>query len=113
MQVLADELENTSNIRVNSLNPGDAFDYNSANADVIGWIAARVSGQTLDAYLTDMDATAILPDADDAIDALMDAFLLERAFRELRWEMAIRREWSSVPLMGLRRMLGLSPIAVG
>jgi CubicO group peptidase (beta-lactamase class C family) len=35
------------------LEPGEAFDYNSANADVIGWIAARVSGQTLDAYLTD------------------------------------------------------------
>lgn len=31
--------------------PGDAFDYNSANADVLGWITARASGNALDDYL--------------------------------------------------------------
>lgn len=35
------------------LEPGAAFDYNSANADVLGWISARVSGQTLDEFLGD------------------------------------------------------------
>jgi CubicO group peptidase (beta-lactamase class C family) len=33
------------------LQPGQAFDYNSANADVLGWISARVSGQPLDDFL--------------------------------------------------------------
>jgi hypothetical protein len=35
------------------LQPGNAFDYNSANADVIGWITARVSGQPLNRYIAD------------------------------------------------------------
>lgn len=30
-----------------ALQPGEAFQYNSANADVIGWLIARVSGQPL------------------------------------------------------------------
>ena len=51
------------------LEPGDAFDYNSANADVIGWLSARISGQSLDRYLaetiwsklgTEHDATIVV-----------------------------------------------------
>ena len=34
------------------LEPGEAFDYNSANADVLGWVTARASGMPLDDYLT-------------------------------------------------------------
>jgi len=30
-----------------TLQPGDAFDYNSSNADVLGWLIARISGQNL------------------------------------------------------------------
>lgn len=33
------------------LKPGDAFDYNSANADVLGWLVARVSGMPLRDYI--------------------------------------------------------------
>jgi CubicO group peptidase (beta-lactamase class C family) len=33
------------------LKPGEAFDYNSANADVAGWLIARVSGQTWDHFV--------------------------------------------------------------
>ncbi|MEP5766035.1 MAG: serine hydrolase [Halieaceae bacterium] len=33
------------------LEPGSAFDYNSANADLLGWIVARVSGMSLQDYL--------------------------------------------------------------
>ncbi len=33
------------------LSPGEAFDYNSANADALGWMAARVSGKPLDDFL--------------------------------------------------------------
>lgn len=34
-----------------SLQPGEAFDYNSANADVLGWLVARLSGLPLHEYL--------------------------------------------------------------
>lgn len=34
-----------------SLQPGEAFDYNSANADVIGWLVARVSGMPLHDFI--------------------------------------------------------------
>ena len=71
-----------------------------------------VSDALVDAYMAEMEESSILPDSDEAVDALMDAFLLERALRELTWEMSIRREWSSVPLVGLRRMLGASPVFV-
>jgi CubicO group peptidase (beta-lactamase class C family) len=33
------------------LQPGQVFDYNSANADALGWIAARASGQVLDDFI--------------------------------------------------------------
>ncbi|MEM1154238.1 MAG: serine hydrolase [Pseudomonadota bacterium] len=31
--------------------PGEFFNYNSSNADVLGWLIARVSGEPLEAYL--------------------------------------------------------------
>lgn len=34
-----------------SLEPGEAFDYNSANADVAGWLVARVSGMPLQDFI--------------------------------------------------------------
>jgi CubicO group peptidase (beta-lactamase class C family) len=33
--------------------PGDNFDYNSANADVLGWLIARLSGQSFQDYIED------------------------------------------------------------
>ncbi|NND82902.1 MAG: serine hydrolase [Gammaproteobacteria bacterium] len=33
------------------LEPGDAFDYNSSNADLLGWLIARISGLSLQDYL--------------------------------------------------------------
>jgi CubicO group peptidase (beta-lactamase class C family) len=34
-----------------TINPGESFDYNSSNADVLGWLIARISGQSLQEYL--------------------------------------------------------------
>ncbi len=34
-----------------ALMPGEAFDYNSSNADVLGWLIARISGQSLQDYV--------------------------------------------------------------
>lgn len=31
--------------------PGDVFDYNSANADVLGWLIARISGMPFDRFI--------------------------------------------------------------
>lgn len=33
------------------LKPGQAFDYNSSNADLLGWLVARISGQPLQDFL--------------------------------------------------------------
>ena len=33
------------------LQPGDVFDYNSSNADVLGWLIARISGQSLQDFI--------------------------------------------------------------
>ncbi|NNC99768.1 MAG: serine hydrolase [Gammaproteobacteria bacterium] len=33
------------------LKPGDAFDYNSSNADLLGWLIARISGQSLQHFI--------------------------------------------------------------
>ncbi|MEP1594893.1 MAG: serine hydrolase, partial [Halieaceae bacterium] len=34
-----------------ALEPGAAFDYNSSNADVLGWLIARISGEPLQDFL--------------------------------------------------------------
>ena len=34
-----------------ALLPGEAFDYNSSNADVLGWLIARISGQSFQAFV--------------------------------------------------------------
>lgn len=35
-----------------TLMPGDAFDYNSTNADVLGWLITRISGMPLDEFIS-------------------------------------------------------------
>jgi len=34
-----------------ALKPGEAFDYNSSNADLLGWLIARISGEPLQDYI--------------------------------------------------------------
>ncbi|MCP4257872.1 MAG: serine hydrolase [Planctomycetes bacterium] len=34
-----------------SLKPGEAFDYNSANTDLLGWLIARISGMTYEDFV--------------------------------------------------------------
>jgi CubicO group peptidase (beta-lactamase class C family) len=34
-----------------ALEPGEAFDYNSSNADLLGWLIARISGEPLQDYI--------------------------------------------------------------
>jgi CubicO group peptidase (beta-lactamase class C family) len=37
--------------RDKKLMPGDAFDYNSTNADVLGWLITRISGMTVQDFI--------------------------------------------------------------
>jgi maltose alpha-D-glucosyltransferase/alpha-amylase len=85
------------------------------DADAQIWAAhwAEVVGDAfMDAYMAEMEEASILPDDVDAIDALLDAFLLERALREIQWELTIHRGWASVPLSGIRRQLAMEPVFV-
>ena len=84
---------------------GDARVWAAHWADVVG-------DAFVDAYLAAMEETSILPDGAEAVDAMLDAFLLERVLRELQWELTIQRGWVSVPLSGARRLLDLSPTFV-
>ena len=59
----------------------------------------------LRAYLQAADGAAFLPASRDDLDALLDAFQLEKAVYELRYEVANRPDWVPIPLQGVRQLL--------
>jgi maltose alpha-D-glucosyltransferase/alpha-amylase len=63
----------------------------------------------VESYLTELEDSPLLPDSADAVNSLLEAFMLARSLRELHWELATRPELVRVPLAGLRRMLGQTP----
>ena len=81
-------------------------------ADDQRWAAwwSRVVGLALvESYLAELEDSPLLPDSVEAIDDLLDAFVMSRALRELHWELLTRPDLVRVPLAGLRRMLGYDP----
>ena len=56
-------------------------------------------------YLEAADGASFLPASRDDLDILLDAFLLEKAVYELRYEVANRPEWVPIPLQGVRQLL--------
>ena len=58
----------------------------------------------LDGYLPDAAEGGVLPRDDEAIDAVLAAFELEKAVYELGYEQAHRPQWESIPLAALRRL---------
>jgi maltose alpha-D-glucosyltransferase/alpha-amylase len=60
-------------------------------------------------YLEAMVDSPLIPDDRGSIDALLNAYAMSRALRELQWETMVRPGWSAVPLAGVRRMLGFRP----
>jgi maltose alpha-D-glucosyltransferase/alpha-amylase len=98
-----------------------SFDYVAATAvlelDSVDpswatWWARAVASTFVDTYLAAMEDSPLVAHDADAIDALLNAYAMSRALRELEWELVSGRGWAAVPLAGVRRMLGLSPAII-
>jgi maltose alpha-D-glucosyltransferase/alpha-amylase len=88
-----------------------AMDGDGDTAAAAVW-ARSVAGGFVDAYLEEMDGSTLLPDSDEAIDALLGAFAVARSLRELHWELTTRRDWVPIPLAGIRRLLSRDPVFI-
>jgi maltose alpha-D-glucosyltransferase/alpha-amylase len=66
------------------------------------WVAAVF----LKAYLQGASGGSFLPQARDELEVLLDIYLLEKAFYELKYELNNRPDWVRVPLRGLLELLG-------
>jgi maltose alpha-D-glucosyltransferase / alpha-amylase len=95
-----------------------SFDYvamttmlGSSDADPAwaAWWSRTVSSEFVGSYLAATVDSPLVPNDVDAIDALLNAYAVSRALRELHWELSVRPGWTAVPLAGVRRMLGMHP----
>ena len=57
------------------------------------------------AYLADFSGSPALPTEPEAIDLLLDAFMLNKALREVHWELLNRPDWLGVALGGTLHLL--------
>ena len=73
------------------------------------WWARAVALRFVHSYLAAMEDSPALPDEPEAVDALLQAFAITRALRELHWELETRPDWVAIPLAGIRRLLGHEP----
>ena len=64
-----------------------------------------VSGAFLSAYLEGMAGTGLLPSDETSAAALLDAFMFEKAARELTWEIHNRPTWARIPARGILESL--------
>jgi maltose alpha-D-glucosyltransferase/alpha-amylase len=65
------------------------------------WIASAY----LQSYLQTADDAPFIPDNCEDTEALLDAFLLEKAVYEIGYELNNRPAWISIPLQGIRQIL--------
>jgi maltose alpha-D-glucosyltransferase/alpha-amylase len=63
-----------------------------------------VSAAFLHAYLAYADPASVLPPTRDQCQALLDAYLLEKAVYELSYELNNRPDWVRIPLQGIRHL---------
>ena len=76
----------------------------AASQDVgVAW-EARNRRAFLEGYLPRASDAGILPGDEASVEALLDAFELEKAAYELGYEKAYRPEWEAIPLQALRRL---------
>jgi maltose alpha-D-glucosyltransferase / alpha-amylase len=66
---------------------------------------AYTSAAFLNGYLDVMGASAVLPQDQDELAKLLDAYLLEKAVYELGYELGNRPTWAAIPLHGLLQIL--------
>ncbi len=64
-----------------------------------------VSAEFLHAYDETMAGSRLIPSAPSAVRALLDLYLLEKAFYELVYELNSRPDWVKIPLMGIASLL--------
>jgi maltose alpha-D-glucosyltransferase/alpha-amylase len=65
------------------------------------WVAAVF----LKAYLQAASGASFLPQARDELEVLLDIYLLEKAFYELKYELNNRPDWVRIPLRGILELL--------
>lgn len=70
-----------------------------------GYWSHWVSALFLKGYFEGSGVSALLPQNDADIRALLDAFLMERALEETARELSERPEWARIPVRMLLRML--------
>jgi maltose alpha-D-glucosyltransferase / alpha-amylase len=66
-----------------------------------------VSSSFLTSYLRDVEHARFLPDDAEQLMTLLDAYLLEKAFYEIGYEIDNRPDWLKVPLQGILQLIGL------
>jgi maltose alpha-D-glucosyltransferase/alpha-amylase len=65
-----------------------------------------VSAVFVHEYLAGADGAAFLPDDPAQLATLLDAFMLDKAFYELHYELNNRPDWVRIPLRGILALLG-------
>jgi maltose alpha-D-glucosyltransferase/alpha-amylase len=63
-----------------------------------------VSAAFLRAYLAAVQGAAFVPENREELDLLLQAFVLDKAFYELAYELNNRPDWVHIPLSGLMRL---------
>jgi trehalose synthase-fused probable maltokinase len=82
-----------------------SFTYAASVAGVAGTdVEARARSSFLEGYFAAVDGSGLMPPA-EAGDRLIRIFELEKAFYELRYELAHRPDWVGVPVAGIVRLL--------
>jgi maltose alpha-D-glucosyltransferase/alpha-amylase len=67
-----------------------------------------VSAEFLREYLETASGAPFLPDDDDQLETLLEAFLLDKAFYELNYELNNRPDWLHIPLQGILELAKIS-----
>jgi maltose alpha-D-glucosyltransferase / alpha-amylase len=71
------------------------------------WYMA-VGSTFLRAYLEVLRGTPLVPKDDHTLEAMLDAYLLEKALYELAYELNNRPGWAGIPLQGMLETLGMN-----
>lgn len=74
------------------------------------WVKS-ISDHFLDAYLSTAKGGSFLPESEDTLRMLIDAYLMDKAVYEICYELNHRPEWVYIPIRGLMRILDGGPLA--